>query len=108
QKNHVEATRRLDKLLSIYARNKQITRITQLLEELVAQEANDTALRSRLAAIYQQLGRTKDAIAQLDALGEIQLEAGQHAEAANTIRRIITLKPDHVEDYRRLLAQLGG
>lgn len=108
QKNVVEATRRLDKLLGIYARNKQITRITQLLEELVAQEANDTALRSRLAAIYQQLGRTKDAIAQLDALGEIQLEAGLHAEAANTIRRIITLKPDHVEDYRKLLAQLGG
>jgi tetratricopeptide (TPR) repeat protein len=108
QKNMVEATRRLDKLLGIYARNKQITRITQLLEELVAQEANDTALRSRLAAIYQQLGRTKDAIAQLDALGEIQLEAGQHAEAANTIRRIITLKPEHVEDYRKLLAQLGG
>ncbi len=108
QKNTVEATRRLDKLLGIYARNKQITRITQLLEELVAQEANDTALRSRLAAIYQQLGRTKDAIAQLDALGEIQLEAGMHAEAANTIRRIIMLKPDHVEDYRKLLAQLGG
>jgi tetratricopeptide (TPR) repeat protein len=108
QKNNVEATRRLDKLLGIYARNKQITRITQLLEELVAQEANDTALRSRLAAIYQQLGRTKDAIAQLDALGEIQLEAGQHAEAANTIRRIIMLKPEHVEDYRKLLAQLGG
>lgn len=108
QKNNFEATRRLDKLLSIYARNKQITRITQLLEELVAQEANDTALRSRLAAIYQQLGRTKDAIAQLDALGEIQLEAGQHAEAANTIRRIIMLKPEHVEDYRKLLAQLGG
>jgi len=108
QKNTVEATRRLDKLLGIYARNKQITRITQLLEELVAQESNDTALRSRLAAIYQQLGRTKDAIAQLDALGEIQLEAGLHAEAANTIRRIIMLKPDHVEDYRKLLAQLGG
>jgi tetratricopeptide (TPR) repeat protein len=108
QKNAVEATRRLDKLLGIYARNKQITRITQLLEELVAQEANDTALRSRLAAIYQQLGRTKEAIAQLDALGEIQLEAGLHAEAANTIRRIISLKPDHVEDYRKLLAQLGG
>jgi tetratricopeptide (TPR) repeat protein len=108
QKNTVEATRRLDKLLGIYARNKQITRITQLLEELVAQEPNDTALRSRLAAIYQQLGRTKDAIAQLDALGEIQLEAGLNAEAANTIRRIIMLKPDHVEDYQKLLAQLGG
>jgi tetratricopeptide (TPR) repeat protein len=108
QKNTVEATRRLDKLLGIYARNKQIPRIVQLLEELVQQEPNDGALRSRLSAIYKQLGRTRDAIAQLDALGELQLEAGQHAEAANTIRQIIALKPDHVEDYRKLLAQLGG
>ena len=108
QKNNVEATRRLDKLLGIYARNKQINRITQLLEELVGQEPNDTALRSRLAAIYRQLGRTKDAISQLDALGEMQLDAGQLAEAANTIRQIITLKPDHVEDYKKLLQQLGG
>jgi tetratricopeptide (TPR) repeat protein len=108
QKNNVEAMRRLDKLLGIYARNKQINRITQLLEELVLQEPNDTALRSRLASIYRHLGRTKEAISQLDALGELQLDAGQHAEAANTIRLIITLKPDHVEDYRKLLQQLGG
>jgi tetratricopeptide (TPR) repeat protein len=108
QGNVVEATRRLDKLLSIYAKNKQVNRITQVLEDLVAQYKNDTALRSRLAAIYKQLGRKKDAIEQLDALGELQLEAGLHTEAARTIRDIIDLKPDHVEDYRRLLAQLGG
>jgi tetratricopeptide (TPR) repeat protein len=108
QGNVVEATRRLDKLLSIYAKNKQVNRITQVLEELVGQYKNDTALRSRLAAIYKQLGRKKDAIEQLDALGELQLEAGLHSEAARTIRDIIDLKPEHVEDYRRLLAQLGG
>ncbi len=108
QGNMVEATRRLDKLLSIYAKNKQVNRITQVLEDLVGQYKNDTALRSRLAAIYKQLGRKKEAIEQLDALGELQLEAGLHNEAARTIRDIIDLKPDHVEDYRRLLAQLGG
>jgi tetratricopeptide (TPR) repeat protein len=108
QGNVVEATRRLDRLLSIYAKNKQVNRITQVLEELVGQYKNDTALRSRLAAIYKQLGRKKDAIEQLDALGELQLEAGLHSEAARTIRDIIDLKPDHVEDYRRLLGQLGG
>ncbi len=108
QGNQVEAIRRLDKLLGLYARAKQISRITQILEELVTLYQDDTGLRSRLAAIYRQLGRGRDAIVQLDALGELQLEAGLHKDAANTIRQIIALKPDHVEDYQKLLAQLGG
>jgi tetratricopeptide (TPR) repeat protein len=108
QGNQIEAIRRLDKLLSIYARNKQINRITQLLEELVTLYPNDMGLRSRLAAIYKQLGRKRDAIVQLDSLGELQLEAGLHREAANTIRTIIGLNPDHIEDYQKLLTQLGG
>jgi tetratricopeptide (TPR) repeat protein len=108
QGNQVEAIRRLDKLLGLYARNKQVNRITQLLEELVTLYQNDAGLRSRLAAIYRQLGRTRDAIVQLDALGELQLEAGMHKDAANTIRQIIALNPEHIEDYQKLLAQLGG
>ena len=108
QGNQVEAIRRLDKLLGLYARNKQVNRITQLLEELVTLYQNDAGLRSRLAAIYRQLGRTRDAIVQLDALGELQLEAGMHKDAATTIRQIIALNPEHIEDYQKLLAQLGG
>ena len=108
QGNHIEGIRRLDQLLGIYARTRQINKITQLLEELVTLYGNDTGLRSRLAAIYRQLSRKADAIVQLDALGELQLEAGMHREAANTIRQIIALDPDGVEEYRRLLAQLGG
>ncbi len=108
QGNQVEAIKRLDELLKVYAKNKQVNRITQLLEELVTVYPNDTGLRSRLAAIYRQLGRTQDTILQLDALGELQLEAGLHEEAINTLRQIIALKPEGVEDYKRLLAQLGG
>ena len=69
---------------------------------------NDTGLRSRLAAIYRQLNRKEDAIKQLDALGELQLEAGQHQDAITTIRQIVALNPTGIEDYRRLLTQLGG
>jgi tetratricopeptide (TPR) repeat protein len=108
QNNPVEAIRRLDKLLSLYARQKQVNRIVQLLEELVTVYPADTGLRSRLASIYRQLNRRRDAIVQLDALGELQLEGGMHREAANTIRQIISLNPEHVEDYQKLLAQLGG
>lgn len=108
QGNPVEGIRRLDKLLGIYARNRQVNRITQALEELVTLYPNDTGLRSRLASIYKQLGRVRDAIQQLDALGELQLEAGLNKDAANTLRQLIALSPDHVDEYKKLLSQLGG
>lgn len=108
QGNPIEAIKTLDALLRIYVKSKQPNRITQLLEEMVTTYPNDTGLRSRLAAIYTQLKRKSDAIKQLDALGELQLEAGLHQEAVNTIRQIVALSPDGVEDYKKLLVQLGG
>ena len=108
QGHSVEAIKRLDTLLSSYANSGQINKITQLLEELVRTYPQDTALRSRMASIYKRLNRKREAIEQLDALGELQLEAGLHEDAANTIRQIIGMKPDRVEDYKRLLSQLGG
>lgn len=107
QGNQLEATKNLDKLLNLYAKHKQINKIAKLLEELVRSYPNDFGLRDRLAKLYQQLGRKIEAIAQLDALGELQLEAGQNSEARNTIKRIIALQPDNVDDYRRLLVKLG-
>lgn len=108
QSNAVEAIKKLDVLLGYYAKKGQITTMTGLLEDLVRIYPSDTALRSRMAQIYERLGRKGEAIEQLDALGELQLESGSHNDAANTIRRIINLKPDRVEDYKRLLSQLGG
>jgi tetratricopeptide (TPR) repeat protein len=108
QDNQVEALKRLDVLLGIYAKNKQVNRITQLLEELVKRYPNDAGLRQRMATIYKRLGRKKDAIAQLDALGELQLEAGLHSDAVKTIKQIIEIGPDDPTPYRQLLAQLGG
>jgi len=107
QNNQLEATKNLDKLLNIFARAKQINKIAKLLEELVKSYPTDFGLRDRLAKLYQQLGRKMEAIGQLDALGELQLEAGLNVEARNTIKKIIALQPDNIDDYRRLLVKLG-
>ncbi len=108
QGNQVEAVKRLDTLLGIYARKGMVNKIRSMLEELVRNMPADTALRSRLAQIYRKLNMVKEAIEQLDALGELQLDAGLNKEAAATIRQIISLKPDRIEDYKKLLAQLNG
>jgi tetratricopeptide (TPR) repeat protein len=108
QSNAVEGIRKLDQLLEIYARGRQVNKILQVLQELVKQYPKDMGLRSRLAGIYVRLGRGGEAIENLDALGELQLEAGLHRDAVTTIRQIIRLKPTNINDYKRLLVQLGG
>ncbi len=106
--NQSEAIKELDGLLKLYATQKRVDLIVKVLEEQVALRPNDMALRSRLARVYQQLGRISEAVEQLDALGELQLEAGLQEAAAITIRQIVALNPPDVEGYRALLEQLGG
>jgi tetratricopeptide (TPR) repeat protein len=104
----ISAVRELDGLLRIYARDRKAGQIIRVLEEQVTRYPKDMALRSRLAAVYRQTGNVARAVEQLDALAELQLESGLHNDAMVTIRRIITLNPDHVQDYQRLLQQLSG
>lgn len=103
----LEAIKELDGLLRAYAQNKRGDMIVTTLEQMVGNRPGDMALRSRLAAVYRQLNRTRDAIAQLDALGELQLEAGLYQDACATIKQIIALKPSDIQQYQTLLSQLG-
>ena len=60
----------------------------------------------RLADVYRQAKRTQDAISQMDAIGELLLDAGRIAEAADVIRKIVEMNPPDIEGYKQLLAQL--
>jgi tetratricopeptide (TPR) repeat protein len=77
----------------------------------VLKEAKDTwpdemGLRERLSLTYAQLGMKREAIAEYDVLGEMQLEQGLREEAARTIQKIIELGPDDPDGYRQLLGQI--
>ena len=76
------------------------------LEELAREHPGKQMLHTRLAEAYRAAGRTADAISQYDALGEIQLDAGQLGEAIQTIRTIISLEPPGLEGYQELLRNL--
>lgn len=108
QGTRVEGVKMLDRLLGKYAKAGEVQKILELLNQLTKAYPDDAAVRRRLAQMYQRMGRRDEAIEQLDALGEAQLSAGLTQEAADTIRQIISLKPDRVEEYQRLLTQLGG
>jgi tetratricopeptide (TPR) repeat protein len=105
--NPLEAIKELDGLLQLYAKSKRGSLIVSTLEQMVNARSSDMALRSRLAAVYRQLRRNSDAIAQLDALGELQLAASLYTEACATIKLIITLQPSDISQYQELLTQLG-
>jgi tetratricopeptide (TPR) repeat protein len=77
-----------------------------LLEDLAREYPGKQALHARLAEAYRAAGRTADAIAQYDALGEIQLDAGQSQEAIKTIETILNLDPPNIEGYHELLHNL--
>jgi tetratricopeptide (TPR) repeat protein len=101
------ALRELDSLIVHYGKEKEFQQIIRILRDLVDSEPEDIPLRSRLSRIYIEAGMTKEAIAELDTLGEQQLEVGLKREARNTIQTIISLEPDEKEAYTQLLRELG-
>jgi tetratricopeptide (TPR) repeat protein len=97
----------LDSLLKTYRESGETERIFAVLEDAVQEREDDIPLRTRLAQVYLNAGRAEQALAQLDLLGDLQLEAGRNEEARATLRAIIALNPPNVADYRELLDGLG-
>ena len=102
-----EATSALDSILGLYQRQNPLKAL-ELLQDLASIHSSDMFLRQKLAVAYAQNNMTKEAIAEYDTLGEMQMEKGLRDQAIQTIQAIINLGPDDVEGYRRLLAQISG
>jgi tetratricopeptide (TPR) repeat protein len=101
-----EAADSLDIHLENLVNAGQASEALTLLEDLAREYPGKQALHARLAEAYRAAGRVADAIAQYDALGEIQLDAGQSQEAIKTIETILKLDPPNVEGYHELLRNL--
>jgi tetratricopeptide (TPR) repeat protein len=78
----------------------------KLLEEILESQPDELTLVARLARLYQDTGRREDAINRYDQLGDLQLQGGQTAQAAETIRTILTLQPDDPVPYQKLLEEI--
>ena len=102
------AIKELDDLLVAYSTAGKAAKIIPVLEEQVRARPSEMALRMRLGRAYLGAGLTTQAIEQLDALGDLQLQAGMVKEAATTIKSIITLNPPDIEQYRQVLAQISS
>jgi len=101
------AIRELDELLVTFTSSGKGRHVIPVLEEQTRNHPNEMALRMRLGRAYLRSGMPAQAIEQLDALRELQLQAGLKKEAAATIRGIIALNPPNVAQYQQVLAQIS-
>lgn len=100
------AQKDLEALLDRYQARSEPQKALAVLEGLAKSHPKETAPRACLAQTYMLVGDRAQAVAALDALGEIQLSAGQKQAAATTIRQIIAMNPPRVEEYKELLQQI--
>jgi tetratricopeptide (TPR) repeat protein len=98
-----KALAELRELVRYYEAKGQPQKALSILKDAVQLRPQEMFLRALLARVYAQQGMKREAIAELDALGEMQLEAGLRDEAAQTVKQIIALEPPNVEAYRQLL-----
>lgn len=97
----------LDRLIVRYGKEERLQGLIGTLRDLVDSRPQDIPLRSRLSRIYIEVGMKEEGIAELDTLGELQLEAGRKRDALETLRTIVSLEPEEKEGYMQLLSELS-
>jgi tetratricopeptide (TPR) repeat protein len=97
----------LDQLIKRYLSKRQFSKALAVLEDLVESEPESIPLRTRIAQLYLNLGKRDEAMAHLDVLGDLQLEAGQKEPAIKTIEAILALNPPNRQAYADLYREIA-
>ena len=103
-----QAMSELESFITYLESSRQAEKSIDFLEDLLREHEDETLLKRALAEQLHHAGRTQEAIAQLDVLGENLMQSGNKREAVDVINQIVLMNPPNVEDYRQLLAQLQG
>lgn len=101
-----QALAELDNYIEHLMSSRQANQALKYLTNMVQENPQQPALHRRLAELYRQMGRTSEAIDQLDAAGELYLQTGNRQAAMETIMAILALNPPNAAEYQTLLGQL--
>ena len=101
-----QASGELDNFLAHMHSSGRRTLIIPFLEDLVSENPKQEILRRALAEEYRQAGRIPDAAAQLEAIGNLLLSAGDREGAIQTLETIMAMNPPKMEHYQALLAKI--
>jgi tetratricopeptide (TPR) repeat protein len=102
-----QALAELDDYISYLFSVKRYEASLKFVENLVSENDKVAGIRRRMAELYRQAGRTQQAIEQLDAAGDLLLDAGDRAGAIEAIRAILALNPPNAEEYQKVLNTLS-
>jgi tetratricopeptide (TPR) repeat protein len=98
----------LDELVKALREGNKSQKILPVLEGIAQEHPKDIPIRTRLAQAYLNARDVEGALAQLDTLGELQIQAGRIDEARRTIQTILRLNPPNADAYRELMDQLAS
>jgi len=104
QRRRAEAE--LDELVDRCRQQGRLAEALQALRGLVESYPAEAGVSGRLARLLFESGQKEEAVAELDRLGEQQLEQGRLQDAIATVRQIIALNPQNLSAYQQLLRQL--
>jgi tetratricopeptide (TPR) repeat protein len=101
-----QAQAELESFLAYLENNNKKEETIPFVQKLLEEHSEQVILQRALAEQLYKAGRTSEAIAQLDAVGDRLMEADDKAGVAEVVQRILAMDPPNAEDYRQLLAQL--
>ncbi|KAF0107628.1 MAG: hypothetical protein FD146_1662 [Anaerolineaceae bacterium] len=101
-----QAAAELENFINSLESSGQRADAVPFLEELVQENPGQATLRRALAEEYRQTGQVGEAVAQLDTLGNLLLDAGDRDGAVQAIEAILAMNPPNVADYKIVLAKL--
>lgn len=78
----------------------------KFLEELVIERQDKIDVRKRLSEQYQRANMIPQAVEQLDAIADQLVSGGNRAAALTVLQTIISLHPENVADYERVLEKM--
>jgi tetratricopeptide (TPR) repeat protein len=105
-----KAIAELDNYLNYLNNQSQKEKILPFLEYLVNEAPGIIPVRRRLVEQYRRASRVEDAVAQLDAIADLLLRAGDKDSAIKVIEEILAMKPANASKYQQVLFQIkmGG
>jgi predicted Zn-dependent protease len=101
-----QATSELENYINYLETTNHRSDAIPFLEELLQENPKLIIVRHYLAGEYRHAGQVTEAIAQLDAVGDMLLDAGDKAGATQVIESIIAMAPPNVADYKAVLEKL--
>jgi tetratricopeptide (TPR) repeat protein len=101
-----QAQAELEAYISYLESNSRGQETIPFIEKLIEEHGDQVVLHRALADELHKAGRTTEAIAELDAVGDKLMENNDKAGVVEVVNRILSMNPPNADEYRTLLDKM--